>query len=236
MAGNSADRDTATAALPAPAAGVMLWWCALAAPAARVRVLEGWLSAAEIDRADRFGTAALRERYIVGRASLRGILGALLAMAPPEVPIVRGERGRPQLGVASALDFNVSHTAGVALIGATRGARIGVDVERLDREINVGGIARKFLTGTERRALADLDADSARRRVLRLWTCKEAMSKATGDALSAPFGSLDVALDVALDDAPRLCAGPVPYEPSRWTLHTAAVPAAFVATVALWQR
>lgn len=231
MAGNSADRDTATAALPAPAAGVMLWWCTLAAPAARVRVLEGWLSAAEIDRADRFGTAVLRERYIVGRASLRGILGELLAMDPRDVPIVRGERGRPQLGLAVALDFNVSHTADVALIGATRDARIGVDVERLDREINVGGIARKFLTQTERRALADLDADSARRRVLRLWTCKEAISKSTGDALSAPFGSLDV----ALGDAPRLCAGPAPYEPSRWTLHSAPVPADFVATVALWR-
>ena len=231
MAGNSDERDAASVPLPAPAAGVSLWWCALAAPPARMQLLEARLSPAELARADRFGSPALRDRYVVGRASLRGILGSLLAMAPQDVPIVRGERGRPQLGIDRGLDFNVSHTAGVALIGATRGARIGVDVERLDRTINVAGISRKFLTGAERRGLADLDANTARRRVLRLWTCKEAMSKATGDALSAPFGSLDV----ALDDEPRLCAGPPPYDPSRWMLRSAAVPADYVATVALWQ-
>jgi 4'-phosphopantetheinyl transferase len=205
-----------------------------------MQVLESWLSEAEVARAGRFGMPALRDRYVVGRASLRSILGEVLGMAAREVPIVRGERGRPQLGLISALDFNVSHTAGVALIGLTRGARIGVDVERLDRMINVTGIARKFLTDAERRVLADLDPDSARKRVLSLWTCKEAMSKATGDALSAPFGALDVALEPGPDraplHAPRLCAGPAPYEPSRWTLHRAAAPDEYTATIALWQR
>ncbi len=233
MTGNADLRDAAAPVpLPSPVDGVSLWWCALAAPPERMQVLESWLSAAEVARADRFGMPALRDRYVVGRASLRAVLGALLAMAPQAVAIVRGERGRPRLERDPTLDFNVSHTAGVALIGATRTARIGVDVERLDRAINVPGIARKFLTDAERRSLADVDADSARERVLRLWTCKEAMSKATGDALSAPFGSLDV----ALHGGPRLCGGPVPYEPSRWTLHSAAVPAGYVATIALWQR
>ncbi len=239
--GNAERRDFALPVpLPAPAEGVALWWCELVAPPARMQVLESWLSEAEVARADRFGMPALRDRYVVGRASLRGILGEVLGMAAREVPIVRGERGRPQLGTVSAPDFNVSHTAGVALIGVTRGARIGVDIERIDRAINVPGIARKFLTGAERRVLADLEPDAARKRVLSLWTCKEAMSKATGDALSAPFGALDVALEPGPDRAsplaPRLCAGPAPYEPSRWTLHRAAVPDDYTATVALWRR
>ena len=213
--------------------------------------METWLSKTEVARADRFGTPALRERYVVGRATLRILLAGVLASTPRDVVIVPGERGRPQLGGDPGLDFNVSHTAGVALIGTVRGARIGVDVERLDRAINVPGIARKFLTGAERSALAQLDADSARRQVLRLWTCKEAMSKATGDALSAPFASLDVALhplDVAVHDraapgdftaprvAPALRSGPAPYEPSRWSLHACDVAPGHVATMALWRR
>lgn len=237
--------------LTAPTAGVALWWCELSAAPARIRAMETWLSTAEIARADRFGTPVLRERYVVGRATLRIILAGVLASTPREVMIVRGERGRPQLGPDPGLDFNVSHTAGVALIGTVRGARVGVDVERLDRQINLPGITRKFLTEAERRALAKLDADSARRQVLRLWTCKEAMSKATGDALSAPFASLDVALqevDAALQArattgdftaplvGPALRSGPAPYEPSRWSLHACAVPAGHVATIALWRR
>jgi len=66
--------------------------------------------------------------------------------------------------------------------------------------------------------------------VLRLWTCKEAMSKATGDAMSARFARLDVLTEPAL----RLRAGPPPYEPARWALHALAAPDDHIATLALW--
>jgi phosphopantetheinyl transferase len=70
-----------------------------------------------------------------------------------------------------------------------------------------------------------------RERFVRYWTCKEAMSKATGDGLIAPFGRLDV----ALSENPRLIDGPPPYTPAHWALHSAAVPAAWVATIAIWR-
>jgi len=57
------------------------------------------------------------------------------------------------------------------------------------------------------------------------------MSKATGDALSAPFRDIDV----ALDDGPHLIAGPLPYVADRWRLVSAAVPAGLVATIAIWR-
>ena len=73
--------------------------------------------------------------------------------------------------------------------------------------------------------------ETARRRVLELWTCKEAMSKATGDALAAPFGEIDV--DVQAHRTLR--SGPAPYEPAQWQLHPAAVPPDYFATVAVWR-
>jgi hypothetical protein len=57
------------------------------------------------------------------------------------------------------------------------------------------------------------------------------MSKATGDALAAPFSLLDV----ELGGGPTLRSGPDAYRPQRWSLHAAAVPADYVATVAIWQ-
>lgn len=221
----------AIAPLPSPMSGVMLWWCALDAPVAALPALEALLSDAERNRAARFGTAALRERYVVGRASLRRVLGAMLMLPPAGVPIVRGERGRPRLGFGHDLDFNISHTSNAAMIGITSGVGIGVDIERSDRAVNVSGLARKFLSAAERSQLATLDPDAIRRRVLQLWTCKEAMSKATGDALSAPFAELTV--DVA--SGLRLCDGPAPYLPARWELRSAAAPEGFFATVALWR-
>lgn len=222
--------DAAPRALPAPIADVSLWWIALEAPAAQRAAFDGWLSPPERARMARFGTDALRQRYLVGRATLRWLLGRALGVAPERVALERGERGRPRLADTPGLDFNVTHTGGEGMVGFARGMRIGVDIERTDRAINASGIARKFMTSAERDALP-ADADAARRVLLRLWTCKEAMSKATGDGVSAPFGRIDV----ALAPAPRLAAGPAAYAPGAWSLHAVEASPAHFATVALWR-
>ena len=220
-------------ALPSPESGTQLWWCDIAPDRNRLEVFERLLSHAESARAARFGDRRLRDRYVMGRGSLRTILASALGCDAASVEIERGHRGRPQLTGAPALDFNISHTAGVAIVGITRTGRIGVDVERLDRSISVAGIARKFMTSNERETIAGLDADNGRRHLLILWTCKEAMSKATGDALTAPLGQIDIALD---DERRRLLAGPGVYRANDWSLHAAAVPEDYAATVALWRR
>lgn len=166
---------------------------------------------------------------------LRRLLGEALGIAPSAVEIRRGVRGRPELADAGAgIDFNVSHTGGVALIGIAKGlpaeTRIGVDIERIDREVGVDRLARKFLTATERASLADLDLRQRQERFVRYWTCKEAMSKATGDGISAPFD------EIGIDRPGRLVVveGGGPYDPARWTLHPVDVAHELLATVAIW--
>jgi 4'-phosphopantetheinyl transferase len=222
-------------ALPAPDPAIALWLYPLECSSDESRELARSLSPLEIERADRFGTPALRARWIAGRAALRRLLGAALGVDPAAVALRRGTRGRPELATEHALDFNVSHTDDVALIGIAAGlpvgGRIGVDIEREDRAVNADGLARKFMSARERAGMASLDEAARRRRFLQLWTCKEAMSKATGDALSAPFRDIDV----DLDDGPHLIAGPPPYVADRWRLMSAAVPAGLIATIAIWR-
>jgi 4'-phosphopantetheinyl transferase len=216
--------------LGSPAADVALWWATLAASDDEVARASGWLAPAEHARAARFGREMLSRRYILGRALLRWVLGNALGLTPPAVSIVRGERGRPRLATDVGIDFNVSHTWNVALIGIARAGRIGVDVERADRDVRADGLARKFLTFAEQATLAPLPEAERRARFLRYWTCKEAMSKATGDGLSAPMRCLEV----RLIDGIELALGPAPYEPARWRLHAVAVPEGYLATLALW--
>ena len=232
-----ADNDPGSAPreLACIADDIALWWCELDLPAAEIGRRAAMLSPAEQARAARFGADALRRRWIAGRTSLRGVLGLVLDMPPGEVPIARGQRGRPELrGIDADLDFNVSHTGSVALIGVlrrnARNVRIGVDVERSARAVGSDRLARKFLAPAERAAIADRDPEARRRRFLEYWTCKEAMSKATGDGLLAPFRQIEVNLDAA----PRLVGGPAPYQPPAWTLFAAPVPPGHFATVALW--
>ncbi|MBK7791515.1 MAG: 4'-phosphopantetheinyl transferase superfamily protein [Betaproteobacteria bacterium] len=225
--------------LPAPFAttipGLELWLCPLAAPVEALPAFVSTLSAAERARTERLGNEALRARYVVGRATLRMLLASALGLTPAGVPLRHGPRGRPEVDLPGhVLDFNVSHTRDVALIAvlcdAPTTTRIGVDIEHLDREVGADRLARRYLTPSERTDFEVLPADARRRRFLRLWTCKEAMSKATGDGLRAPMRQLDV----AVEDGLRLVGGPPPYAPPDWRLEAVALADDYVATVALW--
>lgn len=224
-------------ALPyAPLARIVdVWWCSLVQPAEIVAELGSSLSSAENERAARFGSAALRERYITGRAVLRRLLGDALSMPPATVPIVRSRRGRPVLQSTPSIDFNVSHTRGTAVFaigtGLAEGVRVGVDVEHTERILGVDRLARKLLTAAERDAMAPLGQSERRRRFLQTWTCKEAMSKATGDGLSAPFGKFSVNPGTL----PQLLEGPDPYTLGRWQLYRVPMPGDFIVTLALWK-
>ncbi|MEO8753493.1 MAG: 4'-phosphopantetheinyl transferase superfamily protein [Casimicrobiaceae bacterium] len=217
-------------ALPSPAQGVSVWMGQLARSGSEIEAFAATLSDSEHARAARFGRPGLRDRYVAGRAMLRILLGQRLGRAPAEVDIRRGVRGRPYAADAGALDFNVSHTDNVAMFAFTESARIGVDIEHRERALNVEGIARKFMAPDEQAELAALAAEARRPALLRLWTCKEAMSKATGDALSAPFGRIAIATAGGL----RVAQGPPPYTPATWQLAPIAVPGGYLATVALW--
>jgi 4'-phosphopantetheinyl transferase len=220
--------------LPNAIAGIRLFWCELDNDDDALRVLAGWLSPPEHARAARYGQAALARRYVAGRAALRWVLGTLLGTAPRAVAIERGERGRPRLANNASIDFNVSNTRNVAVVAVceTPGLRVGVDVEHGERALNHSLLARKFLTTREQAALRALPDDARRRAFLRAWTCKEAMSKATGDALSAPLARLDVRLAPVL----QLVDGPAPYVPQHWSLAAVGVPAPYLATLAIWDE
>lgn len=217
-------------AIASPAAGIALWWARLAATDSQLAHMAASLSRAEHVRAARFGRDSLRQRYIIGRALLRTLLANTLGLAPDAVPIVRGARGRPQLDGIQGIDFNVSHTQDMSLVGIARGPRIGVDIERADREVNADGLSRKFLGAQERATLDAHDADERRLRFLRYWTCKEAMSKATGDGISAPFRTMEVELGGDI----KLVHGASPYEPQHWRLYAVDVPAGYLGTLAVW--
>jgi 4'-phosphopantetheinyl transferase len=210
---------------------VKLAWCELIADEASLSALSAWLSPDERARSERFATRTLADRYRIGRAALRWLLGRQLGVGPGNVPIERDARGRPRLADGT-LDFNISHTRDVALVGicSAAGTRIGVDVEHEARSLDHAGLARKFLTPREQATVAAFDEDAHRRAFLMRWTCKEAMSKATGDALGAPLRRLDVELAPTL----RLVDGPSPYTPADWRLEAAAVPPGYLAAVALW--
>ncbi|GGQ76259.1 4'-phosphopantetheinyl transferase family protein [Couchioplanes azureus] len=163
-----------------------------------------WLDPAEQERARRFVFPADRRQYLVAHALVRRVLAGHTGVPESRLRFWRSRRGRPFLSPPpegwprgdTGLDFNLSHARGVNVVGTAVNRRIGVDVERLDRDDAESWmrVAESF-TAEERRWIDGLVPSERARGVLRLWTLKEAYAKARGLGLSLPFDSFAFVLD-----------------------------------------
>jgi 4'-phosphopantetheinyl transferase len=132
---------------------------------------------------------------------LRAALAPALGLPAEALAFGRESKGRPFLRHQGAPDFNLSDTRGGTLVALCAGGRIGVDLERIDRQLPVLRLAARWFSRQECQVLQGLPAEQARSAFLRLWTAKEASCKATGTGI---FGYLDRWRFDPLSDAPSL--------------------------------
>jgi len=153
----------------------------------------GLLSEEETGRARRFVFPRDRDRYVRAHAVLRRVLGGVCGMAPETLRFRKGAHGKPQLKSAPAaepVEFNLSHSADIAVVAIARKYTLGIDVERvrpIDREI-----AEHHFSPRELRTLQDLDPEDWLRGFFRCWTAKEALLKGEGLGLNLPLDAFDV--------------------------------------------
>ncbi|MGW1752342.1 4'-phosphopantetheinyl transferase family protein [Streptomyces sp. NPDC002092] len=184
---------------------VKLWLCPNdALPPAIAGVLASrWLDERENKTAARFLFERDRRQYLVAHTLVRRALALESGLAEAELAIWRSSRGRPFLqplpgGLPRGgdhLDFNLSHAGGYSLLGIVRRQRIGVDVEGLEREARALETILSTFTPEEQLWAAGAPVGRQRdRRILRLWTLKEAYSKARGLGLGLPFDEFSFSL------------------------------------------
>jgi len=141
------------------------------------------LSPTERERAVRFADPARRVQYVATRGALRLLAAAFLGCAPLEVPIELEAEGKPIFGGQLGLYVSVAHAATRSIVGLAM-RPLGIDIERVDRDVDVDRVAALTLTGAERRELASLGADERRRAYFRCWARKEAVAKGVGAGLA----------------------------------------------------
>lgn len=136
------------------------------------------------------GADLARARSGGARSLLRHVVAALGGAEPHQVLLDRDARGRPVLRAPAGLDVSISHTDDVLVVGVARGRRIGVDVEARDRPLLAPGLAEKICHLEELAELRDLPPVARNARLVRLWTLKEAYTKALGLGLAHDFARL----------------------------------------------
>ncbi len=97
--------------------------------------------------------------------------------------VVNAESGQPLVsGVAEPTFVSLTHTDFVVAV-ALASARVGLDVEHVDREASHPGLFARVSSPAELRWLERQPVDRRNREFLRLWTRKEAYGKAIGVGL-----------------------------------------------------
>ncbi len=161
------------------------------------------LSNDEQRRAGRLHRAQGRSGFVIARGALRVLLGAYLRRAPDTLGFEYGPRGKPMLAPrGTPLQFNLSHTRGLCVLAFSRRRALGVDVEALDRPLQVGPLARRVLDPVEHDALLRVPETQRKQALLNAWTRKEAFLKATGEGLGG--GLREVPVSLAPDEPARL--------------------------------
>ena len=161
-------------------------------------ILAETLSADEWARANRFLFEKHRAHFVAARGCLRAILAKYMECKPGELAFFYGEHGKPALASPwnkSQLRFNLSHSAGLALIAVSLRCDIGVDVEHLDRKVGqLKDIAKRFFASGEYERLCALPREEQRRAFFCCWTRKEAYLKAVGTGLAHSLKNFEVSL------------------------------------------
>jgi len=176
---------------------VHLWFAPLAERPERVRELLDHLPPDEAARAAQFRFERDRNEFIVAHAALRTILGSYLNQQPDRIALDCNPYGKPVLARATGLEFNLSHTRGIALVALALNRRIGVDVEFIREDLALDDLADTFFSPAERRALAGHSGADRIHAFYRCWCRKEAYLKARGLGLNLPLDSFDVLSDEA---------------------------------------
>jgi 4'-phosphopantetheinyl transferase len=210
-----------------------VWAAALDIAPQQVGQFRETLSPDERSRADRFYFERDRRHFITARGILRTIIASYLEITPSALQFSYNEFGKPELEESHKigdLKFNVSHSGGLALVAVAMAREVGVDLEAIDRSVQIDELARHFFSANENASLSRLAPSQRFAGFFNCWTRKEAYIKARGMGLSIPLDSFDVSLNpgdpadlIRLEDATSV---------SVWQIENLEVAPGFTAAIA----
>jgi 4'-phosphopantetheinyl transferase len=186
----------------------LVWAAWLDVTCERVVGFRSTLSSQERERAARFASERDRGRFVAARGFLREILAACLRTEPQSVEFTYSAKGKPSLGGAfagSGLQFNLTHSGGLAVIAVARHGIIGVDVEQIRPVPDLSALIGRFFSASECAHIKRLPEEDQVMGFFKIWTRKEAWLKATGEGLTDLLKSIEV---LGSAGEVKLCGGP----------------------------
>lgn len=192
MVTTDASRKLADCSFEIDGRSVHVWSVRTEASEAVAARFDRVLAPDERGRAARFPFNHLRHSFVIARGALRTLLGRYLNISPASIQFKYGSKGKPALLMPASLNFNASHSGGLAVFAFTCCCEVGVDVEQIRVMQDTQNIADRSFCSEESAELMSLPANHRERAFFLCWTRKEAYIKAIGDGLSAPLNGFRV--------------------------------------------
>lgn len=139
---------------------------------------------------------AVRWRFAASRLLVKYTAAAALGIGPEDIDIAYRLGGRPYLRGLDQVEVGLTHTGELMAVGISRMGRIGLDAERADRRLDFDLMRTQMCTPAEVTEFDALPDDQRAACALRLWTLKEAYTKALGQGMRLPF--TEFGFDLAL--------------------------------------
>ncbi len=139
---------------------------------------------------NRFFRKEDQQNYLVSRGLLRWALAQYLEnITSKDIFFYKGIYGKPFIGnfMDTALQFSLSHTKDLVVLAVILEQNIGVDIEPLERDIDIFNIAESFFSPLEYKELCSLSPEQLKPAFVKIWTLKEAYLKACGTGLTTPL-------------------------------------------------
>ncbi|GAB1515669.1 4'-phosphopantetheinyl transferase family protein [Actinophytocola sp. KF-1] len=179
-----------------------VWW---ARPAAVTPGLLNLLDDVEQTRFEGYRRDVDKQRFLTGRALIRGVAAAELGVSPKDVLIDAScfdcgkPHGKPKV---AGLEVSISHSGDWVALALTEATPVGVDVEEV-RDADVDGLAGIAFSPAELTAFEKVPPADKKGAFFTYWSRKEAVVKATGKGMSVAMSKLTLS---AHDDVPRVVA------------------------------
>lgn len=170
-----------------------VWRAELDCENADLQQLFALLTPDEQQKAARFHFEKDRNHYAVARGLLRLILGSYLSEDPKNLRFAYNSYGKPALD-SDSLQFNLSHSHGLALYAVARYHPVGIDLEYMRTDFGWRQIVEQYFSAQEFSTLIQLPEAQQCKAFFDGWTRKEAFIKAKGKGLSIPLNQFDVSL------------------------------------------
>jgi 4'-phosphopantetheinyl transferase len=216
---------------------IHIWKANLNDARTHLQELFALLAPDEQAKAARFHFEKDRSHYGAARGLLRLILSSYLSEDPKKLQFTYNSYGKPALNsdLHEPLQFNVSHSHGLALYAVARYCNVGIDLEYMRTDFGWRQIVEQYFSAQELRTLTQLPEAQQCRAFFDGWTRKEAYIKAKGQGLSIPLNQFDVSLSPT-EPAALLQTQWDLQEAAQWTIHTLNLDESYVGAIAIQDR